>query len=172
MKSLHTITVTILMIIAGVLSLAASQTSTEPGAAESEVKTFDVDPVHSATIFRVQHLGATHLRARELEVAAAEVQLGPHRPRDVEREASDDEHLTRRLVDRVHGIRRARHAIDESHDAVSVVTDEVAAEHVDGLGRYRDRLGIFRRGIFLRVRVIGDPWWSWNISRGKAVHRT
>ena len=58
MKSLHTITVTILMIIAGVLSLAASQTSTEPGAAESEVKTFDVDPVHSATIFRVQHLGA------------------------------------------------------------------------------------------------------------------
>ena len=32
-----------------------------------------------------------HLRARELEVAAAEVQLGPHGPRDVEREASDDE---------------------------------------------------------------------------------
>ena len=48
MKPLHTITLTLLMITAGALSLAASQASPEPSATQSEVKTFDVDPEHSS----------------------------------------------------------------------------------------------------------------------------
>eukprot|EP00964_Phaeocystis_antarctica_P109164 scaffold73649_cov62-Phaeocystis_antarctica.AAC.4 len=113
----------------------------------------------------VQHLGATHLATRQPEVAAAEVKLRLHRPRDVERDASDDKHLARRLVDRVHGIGRARHAIDESHDAVAVVTDEVAAEHVDSLGADQDRLRLDHDlGLGRRVRVIDAPWQSWHLS--------